>query len=270
MHFKLITFPPGYRQTARFDESLIALAAQSGPVASVWEAEQGLIVPRTYRRHENFSAACETFARQAWPITVRLSGGGIVPQGPGILNLSLAYAVDGLPLDHADAAYTRICRIIAQALDGYGIATHPQAVAGSFCDGRYNLAWGEGRAARKVAGTAQLWRRVHPAALDLSAGHDAGASTIAARPLHTSARRAPLLQVVLVHALIFGAIDVQALTAHANRFEQALNRSMRYDPNRIASLYECMARPACPRGAFTSLLAGALIGQLESLDAARP
>src|SRR3546814_11147898 len=84
---------------------------------------------------------------------------GIVPQGPGIVNVSLAYAVQGKPLDHSDEAYLLICRIIAQALEEHGVDAHTQAVDGSFCDGRYNLAVGAGQEARKIAGTAHVWRR---------------------------------------------------------------------------------------------------------------
>src|SRR3546814_1729838 len=53
---------------------------------------------------------------------------GIVPQGPGIVNVSLAYAVQGKPLDHSDEAYLLICRIIAQALEEHGVDAHTQAV----------------------------------------------------------------------------------------------------------------------------------------------
>src|SRR5690606_11267187 len=134
-----------------------------GASASVWEAEQGLVVPRTYRRYAGFEQACQQTEQAGWPVTVRQSGGGIVPQGPGIINLSLAYPVHGKPLDHSDVAYQLICGLISRSLQNLGIEAHPQAVEGSFCDGRYNLAVGHGAQARKIAGTAQMWRR-HPAA----------------------------------------------------------------------------------------------------------
>src|SRR5690606_2183733 len=110
MPFTLLTFARNEPQHARYDESLIGPAMQQGPVASVWESEQGLVVPRTYRRFAGFVQACAQFERAGWPVTVRQSGGGIVPQGPGIINLSLAYSVRGKPLDHSDTAYLLICR----------------------------------------------------------------------------------------------------------------------------------------------------------------
>src|SRR5690606_29091006 len=123
--------------------------------------------------------------------------GGVVPQGPGILNISLAYAVQGKPLDHSDAAYHLLCHVIRQALRTVGIVAHTGAVEGSFCDGRYNLAVGLGADTRKIAGTAQLWRR-------WTNGGDRNK------------------QVVLVHALLLTHVDVEAVTGLANRYEAAL------------------------------------------------
>ncbi|NYT86811.1 lipoyl protein ligase domain-containing protein [Pollutimonas harenae] len=213
MPFALLSYTGHEPQHARFDESLIALAAQQGPCASIWEAEQGLVVPRTYRRYVDFEHACQQSEQAGWPVTVRHSGGGIVPQGPGIINLSLAYSVHGKPLDHSDAAYQLICNIISTALQAFGIASHPQAVEGSFCDGRYNLAVGEGTQARKIAGTAQMWRR-HP--------------TAASGSNH---------QIVLVHALILAQANMRELCTLANHFEQMLGSNKCYDSERVASLH---------------------------------
>lgn len=210
------------RADARHDESLIALAAQHGPAACIWASEQGLVVPRSYQNHAGFTAACERYAREGWPISVRQSGGGIVPQGPGIVNLSLAYGVDGKPMDHSEDAYKLICRIIQDALDEYGIASTPQAVEGSFCDGRYNLAVIDQGQPRKIAGTAQVWRRQKMQGSD---GYQ---------------------QVVLVHALILAHLDVVAATERATGFEQAIGTDKRYDPQRVASIADLCA-PDDPR-----------------------
>lgn len=238
MSFRLLSFSCGQSHDARFDESLIELAGENGPSACVWESAQGLVVPRTYKRFDAFPAACEHFALQGWPITVRQSGGGIVPQGPGILNLSLAYAVQGKPLDHSDEAYLLICKLISDALQDYGIATHPQAVEGSFCDGRYNLAVDSGEAARKVAGTAQLWRR------------------------HANVDTGITAQIVLVHALILAAVDIDAVTARANDFEQVLDSGKRYASNRIASLHDLCETPFPSKEMFTLSLKDSLKHQL--------
>ncbi|NLC36692.1 MAG: lipoate--protein ligase family protein, partial [Alcaligenaceae bacterium] len=145
---------------ARHDESLLELAARRGPLASIWQTQRSLVVPRSYRRFEAFEQAQQHFATQGWPVTVRQTGGGIVPQGPGILNLSLAYPVQGPPMRHSEPGYLLICRILAHALLSIGVEAFPAAVAGSFCDGRYNLAVNRQGMAVKIAGTAQSWRRV--------------------------------------------------------------------------------------------------------------
>jgi lipoate-protein ligase A len=241
MAFQVLSMPGGLPQAAQFDESLIALAAEQGPTAAVWRTRQGLVVPRTYQRFDAFAHACEVFARDGWPVTVRQSGGGIVPQGDGIINLSLAYVVEGKPLDHSDQAYLLICNIIARALHRFGIDSHPQAVEGSFCDGRYNLAVGSGSFARKVAGTAQLWRR-HT----IGGGHDT-------------------VQVVLVHALLLAAIDTALVTARANSFEAMLGSTRHYADDRVASLHELSATSkAYTSEAFTLALQKALEAELAA------
>jgi lipoate-protein ligase A len=189
------------------DEILLAPAARE-PVACLWQTAPGLVVPRTYAARPGFAAVRADFAARGCPIHVRQSGGGVVPQGPGILNLSLAQAFAGRPLDHSEALYRHLCTLIGEALAAFGIETRAQAVEGSFCDGRYNLAVPS--PARKIAGTAQVWRRIP--------GH------------------APDRHVGLVHALILAQCDPAELTARANALETALGSARRYDAARIATL----------------------------------
>lgn len=240
MPFTLLPYAGNEPQHARFDESLIALAAQQGPSASIWEAEQGLVVPRTYQRYAGFEHACEQSEQASWPVTVRQSGGGIVPQGPGIINLSLAYSAHGKPLDHSDAAYQLICDVVSHALQEFGIASHPQAVEGSFCDGRYNLAVGQGAQARKIAGTAQVWRK-HPQAV----GSDQ--------------------QIVLVHALILARVDIQNICSLANHFEQLLGSNKCYDSERVASLHTLSDNPELTSSSWLAALRQALAQQIKQL-----
>ncbi|CAM5789965.1 hypothetical protein CCAE64S_02492 [Castellaniella caeni] len=194
------------------DEALLRHAID-GPVACLWHAAQGLVVPRTYAARSGFAQAQADFARRGWPIHVRQSGGGVVPQGPGILNLSLAQRFAGRPLDHSETCYRQLCGLIAAALLHWGIDTRAQAVEGSFCDGRYNLA--SGQPARKVVGTAQVWRH------------------IPGQP--------PDQQIGLVHALILVRCSPQETTAQANALEAALGSPRRYDAGKIASLDQLIA-----------------------------
>lgn len=227
MHFELI---PAARDAQ--DEDLIPLAGRLGPVARIWTAPRGLVVPRTYTRSPRFAEVSARFLAQGWPISVRLSGGGVVPQGSGILNLSLALPVRGRPMDHSEAAYLMICRIIQAALAPLGIDARSQAVEGSFCDGRFNLAVGE--PARKVAGTAQVWRHIPATPADIQVG--------------------------LVHALILVQVDPLLLTGQANRLEEALDNPRRYLSTRIASLDRL--RPPDGKDGFAARFQAALITAL--------
>ncbi|NUO88401.1 MAG: lipoate--protein ligase family protein [Cupriavidus sp.] len=196
--------------------ALLEFAAQGRQVARLWEAPLSLVVPRTYLRHAALERARADFAQQGCPVFLRMSGGGLVPQGPGILNLSLAYPVGQPPGALSDAVYLHLCAVIGGALRTLGIATHWQAVAGSFCDGRYNLAWGPPEAARKIAGTAQYWRRA-PAAMQAGDGQR---------------------HLVLAHAVLLVNADPEQINARANAFEAAIGSERRYDAGKVVSVRE--------------------------------
>lgn len=196
--------------------ALLEFAAQGRQVARLWEAPLSLVVPRTYLRHAALDTARADFARNGCPVFLRMSGGGLVPQGPGILNLSLAYPVGQPPGALSDAAYLHLCAVIGGALRALGVETHWQAVAGSFCDGRYNLAWGPPEAARKIAGTAQYWRRA-PAAMQPADGQR---------------------HLVLAHAVLLVSADPGHINARANAFEAAIGSERRYDADKVVSVRE--------------------------------
>jgi len=214
-----LTFSADARFDADFDQTLLREAAAGAPVAAVWQAQQSLVVPRTYRKFAAFEAACQASAARGWPVVVRQSGGGLVPQGGGIVNFSLAQARAGSALSQTDAVYSQLCDIVASALRTFGIASRASAVPGAFCDGRYNLAVETATGLRKIAGTAQLWRRV--------------AAVEGAAPV----------QVVLAHAVILADGDAAQLTQHLNAFEAALGSGVQYQPGRVVSL-----RELCPDG----------------------
>ena len=198
--------------------ALLELAAQGRQVARLWEAPLSLVVPRTYLRHAALERARADFAQQGCPVFLRMSGGGLVPQGPGILNLSLAYAVGHPPGALSDAVYLHLCAVIGGALRRLGVETDWQAVAGSFCDGRYNLAWGPPEAARKIAGTAQYWRRA-PAAMQAADGQR---------------------HLVLAHAVLLVSADPEQINARANAFEAAIGSERRYDADKVVSVREAL------------------------------
>jgi hypothetical protein len=186
---------------------LAGVAATGRAVAHLWRGTAGIVVPRSYERLPRWAAACAGSAAAGWPVQVRSSGGGLVPQGPGVWNLSLAWPAEGASPTGTDEIYRALTGELAAAFARLEIVAQAQAVEGSFCDGRFNLAV-EGR---KCVGTAQAWRRVD------------------GRP------------VVLAHAVIVASADPAALTRVANRFELAAGGTRRYR----AEALTCLADAWC-------------------------
>jgi lipoate-protein ligase A len=181
-------------------EWMRSAAATGRAAAHLWRGEPGLVVPRSCTTQPGWPAAA-----QAHRALVRASGGGLVPQGPGLLKLSLIWRADadaGVAPSGSEAIYRALCHELVGALTRLGIAAAPQAVQGSFCDGRFNLAV----AGRKLVGTAQSWRRV------------------AGKP------------VVLAHAVIVVDADPHALTEAANAFERDLGSGRQYRAEALTSV----------------------------------
>jgi hypothetical protein len=122
-------------------------------------------------------------------------------------------------------------------------------VSGSFCDGRYNLACGEGEAARKIVGTAQYWRP-----LTASGGH-----------------------VVLAHAVILIDADLSAAHQAANAFEAQLGSERVYCADKTVTLAQLLPgeRHLLPalarrwRGSWTRLAEGRFQVAAEGFHRAR-
>jgi len=176
---------------------LSSAAAAGRAIAHLWQGEPGLVVPRSYTRQPGWAEASSAFAVQ-----VRSSGGGLVPQGPGVWNLSLVWPVPSATPTDTDGVYRALCHELSTALACLGLASAPRAVEGSFCDGRFNLAAG----GRKLVGTAQSWRRVD------------------GRPM------------ALAHAVIVVTADPAGLTERANAFEAALGSGRRYRADALTSV----------------------------------
>lgn len=160
-----------------------ALFAREGAEVGLWTAAaQAIVCPAAYERREGFAAAAKASAARGWPLVLRRTGGGAVPQGPGVLNLALcATAAPGVGIEDGYRLLTGVIR------SGLGAAAPPLTAGpteGSFCDGAWNLSIG----GRKLVGTAQRWRplgggyrRVLAHALILTGGDiSPGAEAVAA------------------------------------------------------------------------------------------
>ncbi|WP_454911106.1 lipoate--protein ligase family protein [Stutzerimonas chloritidismutans] len=118
---------------------------------------QALVMPGSFERRPGFALASQRCAAQGWPILLRDTGGEPVPQSSAVLNITLACALpSGDEVGkRIDIAYERLLEPLALWLTENGLKAGVGAVPGAFCDGRFNLTL-EGR---KLAGTAQRWRR---------------------------------------------------------------------------------------------------------------
>lgn len=210
------------------DETLPQRVPMAGPQALIWQGSQGLVVPRSYSRQPLFQSASAQMAQRGWPISIRQSGGGLVPQGPGIWNLSLSWRQYGKPLDLAQQAYPFICELLQNALALCGISSAPLAVSGSFCDGRFNLAVAQPHY-QKIVGTAQVWRRGPAPEQIASPARRAGEPTS--------------WHIGLVHAVILLHTNEKTLTLQTNLFEQLLQSPLRYEAHKLCSLHRLGLKP---------------------------
>lgn len=152
-----------------------------------------LVATRREARMPGFDRARVELAAAGWPLVVRASGGSCVPQGPGMLNLSLVFP---RRKDWSlEDGYRFLCCLLGDWLESYGLKTETGAVPGSFCDGRYNLQV----AGQKLVGTAQRW-----------AG---GARDKAA---------------ILLHACLLVDFELEEATAHLNQLYRLCNNPQRF------------------------------------------
>lgn len=100
---------------------LDGVLASGRPRALLWQGARGFAVPLSYGRHAQLDAVRARFASEGWPVWLRRSGGGLVPQGPGLANLSLVYTVDAEPARLAEGVYRHLMDVLSRALARLGI-----------------------------------------------------------------------------------------------------------------------------------------------------
>ncbi|MGF1863978.1 hypothetical protein L4D15_01710 [Enterovibrio norvegicus] len=140
------------------EESLLLEKVANNELTSgykIWRCHSSIVVPRSLSQKEGFDHAADALSRLGWPVVVRQTGGDLVPQSPGSLNVTLVFKRQKDKGSIADT-YLALCLPIINALAQMGINARCEAIPGSFCDGDYNLVVG----GKKLAGTAQRWRRV--------------------------------------------------------------------------------------------------------------
>ncbi|TCS60677.1 lipoate--protein ligase family protein [Varunaivibrio sulfuroxidans] len=220
--------PPGFYEClhpnehiAR-DRSVAQAVAQAAPKNTsipsfrLWRSTPAVIASSADTRLPHFDFAVQRLTQQGWPVVVRDTGGSAIPNGPGVVNLSLFIPrSDPSSLD-IDAVYRLICDPIIETLAHWGVRAQMGAVDDAFCDGRYNIVAG----GRKIAGTAQAWRG--------------------------GGRETP--GYILAHAALFADIDTIAATNIVNRFYYLAGSDLRFDPAAATCLRARMARDPADHG----------------------
>ena len=201
-------------------------AASGDAQAHLWQAPRGWVVPRRYTLAPAWSST-----GVASGLLVRASGGGLVPQGPGIWNLSLLWTDSDAGPQRSSTVYAEGCRLLGEAFRRLGVETHTGEAPGSLCDGRFNLL-ADGR---KIAGTAQAWRRIQ--------GYQIG----------------------LFHAVFFLRVDLEAITEEANRLEERLGHEIRYRASSMTTLEREAPQCADCEERFLGAL-GAMLSDTSILD----
>ena len=199
----------------------------------LWQTAPCLVAPRAMARLAGFRRACAESASAGWPVHLRDTGGGLVPQGAGIANISFAYASRPRDKPSIKAAYQRLCAPILRELRRLDLACGLGAVDGALCDGLYNV----NVAGRKFAGTAQRWRRM-----------SGGTGQIA----------------VFAHAVLLIRPDTPAAVEAANRLYEGCGVGKRVRPEAHTALSE-YAEPPGFADVFLGNLKSRFAAELDAL-----
>lgn len=185
------------------DAAIEACAAGGGPSIRFWSpSDRCLVFPPMFKARLDNPEIPAYLAAAGWSAVRRRTGGGMVPQGPGMLNVSLVLSA-GMDTLSVQAGYHAVGDPIRAALATLGIETGFGEVAASFCDGRFNL----GVRGRKICGLSQ-WR---------------------------GAARGERAAVLLAHGVII-ARDEPDAAAILNGVQQVAGDASRFDPATWTSL----------------------------------
>ncbi len=159
------------------------LARPETGLLRLWRTSPCLVVTPLLAQRPAFAAAAEASAERGWPVVVRRTGGGPVPQTRGTLNVSLATATPRDQAPSIDAAFQQFADAMLAALQSCGVTAQVGEIEGSCCPGRYDIAIGK----QKIIGIAQRRRQ----------GTTGGS------------KDGQLLSAVLVHAMVWvdGTLD---------------------------------------------------------------
>src|SRR5690242_1330537 len=116
-----------------------ALADPAQPILRLWRTHPCLVVTPLLAHKPEFRPAADASAARGWPVVVRRTGGGPVPQGPQTLSISLATAHPREQASGIDAVFAQFAGWLCDALRACGLAPEIGEVEGSCCPGRYDI-----------------------------------------------------------------------------------------------------------------------------------
>lgn len=183
------------------------------PSLRVWRAadKMGIGVSRRDVAGDAGAMARQRMMEAGFDVVVRQTGGTAVPQGAGVLHVSLILPRTAQAIT-TDAYYRTLCAPMIEWLRTHGLDAHTGPLPGSYCDGNYNILVG----GRKLVGTAQAWR-----------GGLAGVAS--ARPGY-----------ILAQACVAVDIDEQDSAARINQFYRWSGDPYRVDATTSTSLRACL------------------------------
>ncbi len=110
------------RGSHRAEQPLFAKASAGEAVAQLWQAPQGWWC-RGYRQFTDLPAVSAHFAAR-WPVWLRRSGGGLVPEGRALSTLASRPVQQPLG-EAAEPIYHSLCAVLQRTLARFGVASHP-------------------------------------------------------------------------------------------------------------------------------------------------
>ena len=210
--------------------------------AFMWSASQCLVVPLKLSHHPDFESAAAISAEAGWPVHVRQTGGGVTPQGPGIINVSLAMANTSETRLSITNGYQLLCNPMIAELKQLDISAYCASVPEAFCDGDYNIVVD----GRKMVGTAQRHARTKS---------------------RTKDKAQKMRQALFAHALILYETDLQEITDAVNRLYQLMGLEQQFETHAHCDLSSvCSMQINAPSAeAFSHKLLQRYHGELAKL-----
>lgn len=238
---------PGHQQANMDREDEYAREVASGrrpALLRLWSggSVRAIGVSRKDVQKEAAKRAVERLSAAGCNVFVRRTGGTAVPQGPGVLLVSLMLPRRPV-VATTDDYYRMLCDLLVHWLGEYGLRATTGSLPGSYCDGNYNVLVD----GQKLVGTAQAWR-----------GGLAG--TASSRPGY-----------VLAHACVPIAVDMAEASQCINQFYAWSEEDYRVNRAAAASLRDLLPNPAetVSQGIVDTAVAACLSAARDLAEAAR-